>query len=334
MTSVREKSRQRAERFGDRMASSSREYLGWSARSAVRSLALTSLAALEAAGLHGGIDGALARPRVQILLLHHLFADELPRFKALLKRLAHGHEFITYSEAVERIERGRIERPAIAFSFDDGLESCAVAARILAEHGASACFFVVPSIVGERRPERLRRFGVDRLAAPATGVLGWDDLETMLAQGHEVGNHTDGHLDLGSIGEDEVVEQIGRGRDALVRRLGDAPHFAWPYGLFENFSAFAAKSAFTMGHRSVASAVRGCHVAHGVDVARPCLRRDNLVAAWPIGHAMHFLARASRSAAELADAANRTASGASAAPEHPTERWPDGWRKVIVDGHE
>lgn len=311
---VHSTSARRAQRFGDREAISSREFEGASVRGVARSLVLSTLSTIEA--MRGRVAEELARPRVQILLLHHLFDDEAPRFRALLKRLAQSHEFIGYSEAVERIATGRAQRPALAFTFDDGLASCGTAAEILREHGASACFFVIPSIVDERNRETVRRFCVERLQVPPVPFLGWDAIGQLVARGHEIGSHTWSHPDLGSLGENEVAQEIGRAHDELVRRLGVARHFAWPYGSIHRFSPFAARTAFDVGHVSVASAVRGCHLpCSNPSPSRRCLRRDNITGSTPWLQVRWFLARASREAA-------------GAEPPRAGD-WPPGWDTAI-----
>ena len=71
-----------------------------------------------------GIDKALIKKnRVQFLFLHHLFNDEVASFRKLLKALSKEHTFISYSEAVNRIKTGNIDKPYICFSSDDGYKS-------------------------------------------------------------------------------------------------------------------------------------------------------------------------------------------------------------------
>jgi peptidoglycan/xylan/chitin deacetylase (PgdA/CDA1 family) len=299
-----------ARRFPGRFATRSRDYEPVTARGVARHAALSGLALLER--LAGRLDQALRSPRVQILLLHHLFEDEVPRFVSLVKALARHHAFANYDGATERIASGRIERPTVVFTFDDGRHSCLRAGRILAEHGAQACFFVCPSIVGERDEGRIRSFCLDRLHYPPVPFLDWPDLEELLRLGHSVGNHTVHHANLARLSPGQATDEIAGAKAELERRLGPVRHFAWPYGGFANMTPNAVRAVFDAGHATCASAVRGCHwAAAGTaapSVAPPaCLHRDNVVAAWPVDHTLHFLAASARRC------------------ERATGAWPPGW---------
>jgi peptidoglycan/xylan/chitin deacetylase (PgdA/CDA1 family) len=267
----------------------------------------------------GVLQGLLARPRVQVLILHHIFADEEAEFRELLRTLSRDHSFISYSEAIERAQTGGkpIDRPYIALSFDDGLRNCLRAAAIAQEFGAKACFFVCPGIVGETRETVIRSF-CERLQIPPVEFMNWDHLESLRNSGHEIGGHTMTHVNLARISASEAHDEIAGSFEALKRRLGEPKHFAWTYGSFADFTAEAARSVYRGGYSSCASGVRGCHGPAGRPSANGetspiCIRRDHVVAGWPISHVLYFLARSSRRMS--------SASG----------DWPSGWAKVIGD---
>lgn len=292
-------------------ATRARDFHPRTPRGALRHLALSVLAG---SGRLLGRERAVASlPRVQIVLLHHLFDDEVANFTRLLRALATRYTFVSYSAAAHAARNGGATRPLLSFSFDDGRRSCLAAARILAEHGAKAAFFICPSIVGERNPEVVRRFSLDRLHYPATPFLDWAECEELLRLGHDVGNHTLSHLNLGRVSSEVSREEIESAREAIIARLGACEHFAWPYGGVVNFTAEAAAAAIASGHRSIASAVRGCHPAARDDQRNPSpappsfLCRDHVIAAWPVSHTLHFLARSARTA------------------RHDAGAWPRAW---------
>lgn len=275
-------------------------------RAVARHGAVTTLARLwEESGRTGR---AIRRPRVHLPYLHAVPAVEEARFRQLLDWLAPTHEFVSYSEAVERILNGRIDRPTIAFSFDDGFASNARTAEILEEYGATGCFFVATGFIGVPDVTSARGFfgysqGIDEPA------MTWGDLERLKSRGHEIENHTSSHRQISNLSHQEVVDQIGQAAEDLKARLGGSRHFAWPFGRYSHFSAAAAGEVFAQGHRSCASAERGAHVSDGeIDRERLCLRRDHLVTSWPLIHQQFFLARSAVSAT--------TGSG----------EWPSGWR--------
>jgi peptidoglycan/xylan/chitin deacetylase (PgdA/CDA1 family) len=236
---------------------------------------------------------------VQFLTFHHVFPDEERRFRKLIAYLLDGHTFISYSAAVRRLVEGPIDRPYVCMTFDDGLASSARAGRILAEHGISACFFVVASVVGERDPERVRRFCANRLNMPWLQLLDWDGVDVLMDQGHEVGSHTMRHVDLSQASEHELVAELRDAREVLEARVGRAQHFAWPYGRFRHFSRLARRVAGEAGYSSCASGERGAHVATVHQSRDLCIRRDHVPAAWPLRHIEFFLARSARHATSL-----------------------------------
>jgi peptidoglycan/xylan/chitin deacetylase (PgdA/CDA1 family) len=281
---------------GDGYIVASSQVTPFTARGAIRHAALTTLSGLWRAG--GGTERALRRPRVHFVYLHHVFPDEEESFRKLLVALDRDHVFISHSEAVERLAQEMIDRPYVSFSMDDGLKTCRRAAAILSEFGARACFFLITSMVGESDPGKVRQFCASRLQMPPVEFLTWDDAEFLRRQGHEIGSHTLTHARLADIQGAELEREIFDSAEMLRRRLGEAGHFAWPYGRFSDISARAVELAFRAGFSSLASSVRGCHVAGASPVSTRdlCILRDHTVAHWPVAHTLYFLARSSASA--------------------------------------
>jgi len=289
--------------------SSSLEMVPRSPRQLVRHVAVSVFAASSAAT--GATARALCRPRVQILNLHHVFPDEEHGFLQLLTDLKREHTFLDYSDAVARIQRGGIDRPYVAFTMDDGMKSCVRAADILEQFGVRACFFLVTSMVGERDLPRIREFCRRRILVPPFEFLTWDDAEVLRARGHEFGSHTVSHLRLSDLEPSRVSEEVHVSAQLLRARLGEARHFAWPYGGFADANAAIVAQVFAAGYRSCASAVRGCHVAGGspLEPTQLCIRRDHCLARWPSAHCLYFM--------------QRNADSASPAGND----WPDSWTR-------
>ncbi len=274
----------------------------------IRDAALPFASALERMG--GRRAEALARPRVQFLILHHVFPDEETDFRRLLSVLAEGHRFISYSEAVRRIWEGVIDAPYLVITFDDGFKSCLTAARIMGEFGARGCFFISPTITGETDERRIAEFCRDRLFTPPVEFLSWDDVEALLATGHEIGSHTLTHPNMVSLNTAELEDEIGGSFRMLEERIGEVRHFSWPLGRWSHFSAEAARIVFESGYQTCASAERGCHVAQ-TPPRDLCIRRTHVVSGWPVDHMLFFLSVFSRRA------------------DQESGRWPPAWRKHI-----
>jgi peptidoglycan/xylan/chitin deacetylase (PgdA/CDA1 family) len=261
-----------------------------SPRNVLRAAALSLLR--RASHLGRNADEYLSRNRVQIVNLHNVFPDEEVSFRDLIARLSLRHSFVTYSEAVNRIWSGEIDRPYMTFSFDDGHKSCVRAAEILSGMGASACFFINPGIVGERDERKVEEYCRSQLLAPPMDFMDWYDVERLLLLGHEIGSHGMHHLKLSQVTPGQAESEIGESFAVIKSRTGSAKHHAWSYGHFEEFSPFAARCVFDVGHLSCASGVRGCHSVRGTG-RELCLRRDHVIAKWPLAHVEYFLAHAS-----------------------------------------
>jgi peptidoglycan/xylan/chitin deacetylase (PgdA/CDA1 family) len=278
---------------------------------AIRDAALPLLGRFDQ--LTGRQEATLRRPRIQILNLHHVFEDEEDSFRQLLTRLAQtGHRFIGYSEAVERIWRGEFDAPYITFSFDDGLKSSLRAADIMAQFGAKACLFLSVSMIGETNPHKVAAFCAENYKMPPTEFLSWDDVETLVASGHEIGSHTMTHANLGHTSVDRIQDEVEQSFEVIKARAGTPWHFSWPLGTFADFSPQAARVVFESGFLSCASAVRGCHVATS-EGRMLCLRRNHVALSWPLDHHLYYLSRQSQAASSRSN------------------EWPEAWQPFLAE---
>lgn len=273
------------------------------ARTITRGLALHGISALYRLT---GRMGALSRNRVQFIYLHHLFPEEEGDFRNLIRTLSHDHCLISFSEAVDRVKSGNIDKPYVCFSFDDGLQHCFRAGQILKEFGVSGCFFICPSFVGEKNGKKLKEICENRFAMPAMDLLSWEEVEQMVSDGHEIGSHTMNHPVLSRVSEWQMQDEISQSYEFLNRKLGQVKHFAWPEGRFFHFTPAAAKLVYDIGFASCVSAERGCHVSKP-SLPNFCVRRDYISARWPLSHSFYFLAKNSLTAIE------------------GTTGWPESW---------
>lgn len=284
-------------------------------RNALRHGVLSSLSTLQNAAQHA--LQVRATRRVQFLVFHHVFTDEAAAFRELLKKLSKAFRLIGYGDAVRKLTSGNVDDAYLALSFDDGLKSCTTAAAILQEFDATACFFVCPTMIGERNYGRIRSFCASQLAMPPTEFLSWTEVDQLLDLGHEIGGHTMNHPNLAQVSPRRATDEIDRSYHVLRQRIGRVDHFSWPFGKFHHFRASAARAVFDAGYVSCASGERGCHVGEKPIATRDlCLRRDAVFARWPWSHVAYFLVR---------NAANRVRDCAT---------WPDGWPMQTDVGHE
>jgi peptidoglycan/xylan/chitin deacetylase (PgdA/CDA1 family) len=274
---------------------------GWRPRDAMRHVAISSLALLQ--DITNTVVPLPTGNGIHFLYLHHVFEDEIESFRGLVDTLGRDYRFISYSEAHRRIVTGNIDDRYVAFSFDDGLACTLNAANVLSEYGVSACFFLATGIIGIKDPAIIARFCRDRLKFAPARFMGWDDVNRLIENGHEIGGHTRSHANLGKVSDNESSAEIEGCFEDLQQRIGRPAHFAWPFGRFSDVTAHAASTVFRAGFISCASAERGCHafpLRSGFDSL--CVRRDMVRAGWPRSHIRYFLRRSRQRASPLDNA--------------------------------
>jgi glycosyltransferase involved in cell wall biosynthesis/peptidoglycan/xylan/chitin deacetylase (PgdA/CDA1 family) len=212
-----------------------RERLGTAAREAA---ALASSREAAGAGLAEAYAAARAgRPDVLVLCYHAVDGGDsaLSTSPEVLDRhLRHlragGYAGVTFSEAV----RGAGARRVAAITFDDGFENVATTALpLLARQGFVGTLFVPPATVG------------------LPGVVTWEQLRALAGAGWEIGAHGWDHVDLTTLGDEALQDQLRRARSILEERLGTSCRsLALPYGRGGARELAAARAA---GFDAVAS---------------------------------------------------------------------------------
>jgi peptidoglycan/xylan/chitin deacetylase (PgdA/CDA1 family) len=258
-------------------------------RGQLRSFALDTLYLLDQVK---GIEASLNKPRVQFLYLHHIFKDEEKSFETLLKKLSVNHQFLSHSEAVEKILKGEIDRPYISISSDDGFKNNIRAAEVLNEFGAKGCFFINPAAVGMTSYEEIKKYCASQLWRPPVDFMNWNDINKLQRMGHEIGSHTMTHTNVSTSNEAFFIDDCHQSFDIIKKQCGEAKHFAYPFGNFSNFNEKGRKIVFNAGFISCASGERGCHIQHEGPLLNEelCIRRDHIVVG-RLPHIIHFLVR-------------------------------------------
>jgi len=118
---------------------------------------------------------------------------------------------LTRAHGVINLNRVDTQRPDVALTFDDGPHPVHTPRLldILAERRVRATFYVIGTLV-RRYPEIVQR---------------------MVAEGHELGNHTWQHPTLSQHGDTRVLSEIDRTQEAIWQTVGYLPvTFRPPYG--------------------------------------------------------------------------------------------------------
>jgi peptidoglycan/xylan/chitin deacetylase (PgdA/CDA1 family) len=99
----------------------------------------------------------------------------------------------------------------VSLTFDDGRADQTAAQQLLTNHGMAGTFYINSSLIG------------------APGHMTRGDLETLKANGHEIGGHSANHLSLISLSAAEAERQICTDRNTLLSWGYAVTSFAYPF---------------------------------------------------------------------------------------------------------
>jgi peptidoglycan/xylan/chitin deacetylase (PgdA/CDA1 family) len=235
-------------------------------------------------------------PRIQFLYIHHIFKDEEENLVQLLNFLKRDHIFISYSDAILKIINNEIDAPYICLSSDDGFKNNLSAARIFKQFGISACFFINPEFTKHASSfEKSKEFCQNKLNLPPVEFMNWNDIQTLINLGHEIGLHTLSHDNVATLTDSDFENDCLKSQQIMQKTNINVKHFAWPYGRFFHFGESKKNIVFNLGFKSCASAERGCHTNLNTDNYQDLIiRRDHIVLDWPLRHIEFFLIQNAR----------------------------------------
>jgi peptidoglycan/xylan/chitin deacetylase (PgdA/CDA1 family) len=199
--------------------------------------------------------------RFMSVVLFHRVTDAIPRdgltvgtawfrgFCALMRARFH---VVPLAELCRILNTG--ETPplrTVAITFDDCYRDNLFAARVLAEHGLPATFFIPTRYVGT---DHVFPWDLD---LPRMPNLTWDEVRAMQRLGHAIESHTVSHPDLGIIDANEARAELADSKKTLENKLGQAVRYlAYPYGGRNNFRPEYLPLARSLGYEA-------CFSAHG-----------------------------------------------------------------------
>ena len=229
--------------------------------------------AKDAIGRAAALTGAFARDfRSKMLIVtFHRVSDELPedgltcssaRFAAFCEFFRRHFKVISLSEQVAGCRAGYDMGGTLSISFDDGYgDNALVAAPILHSRGLPATFFVMTGYIGTQNVAPW-----DREMSQPPAWMDWDQLRALVAQGFEIGSHTDSHIDMGTADEQTVRAELEVSRGKLQQQLGTPIRlFAYPYGGRENITGPAVEAVRDAGFVCCAGCFGGINPPVGAD---------------------------------------------------------------------
>jgi peptidoglycan/xylan/chitin deacetylase (PgdA/CDA1 family) len=216
-------------------------HLNVRAAAALAAAALSALTAVSAAGASGSCALRLpprlpARQIVVPILMYHRINVVTPSTPAESRGLTvhpavfarqmtwlkrQGYRTITQRELFEALMCGRPLGPKpIVITFDDGYRDVFFkASPVLKRLGMRATAYVVSGRISGRDPS----------------FLTWPLLHALERRGIEIGSHTMAHLDMTSLSDARMLEDLTRSRRVLERELGHpVPWLAYPFGAYDS----------------------------------------------------------------------------------------------------
>ena len=176
-----------------------------------------------------------------LIVAHHLVTDRRHRlgistemFWRQVRFLQNHYQIVSLSEAVALLHSGRVKKPAVSLTFDDGYADNFVSLRAVAEEtGIPISLFITTEPVSRRTEFHHDVLNGEHGALPLT----WDQIRYWSRRGAEFGSHTRTHADCGSTDHAKLKDEILGARSDLEHQLRQSvPYFAFPFGKRENMS--------------------------------------------------------------------------------------------------
>jgi peptidoglycan/xylan/chitin deacetylase (PgdA/CDA1 family) len=193
----------------------------------------------------GAYIGPQEPPRSRILCYHSVGTrawgvNDVPpgRFRRHLEiALEEGYRFVP----ADLIASQPGDEPRLAITFDDGVASVAEnAAPILKEMGIPFTVFVVTDWADGKHPFN------------GTPMLGWREIERLVAMGATIGSHSVTHPNFAAISAQQAEHELFESRLTMGSRIGITPNsFAIPFGQSNNWTDFAQQVSVRAGYRII-----------------------------------------------------------------------------------
>ena len=171
---------------------------------------------------------------------HHDNDKDGERFAKQLEVLHKYCDFVNIEDAVKMvINKEKVSRPTIAFTFDDGWRDCYTQiAPQLEKYGVNAMFFINPHFADAadaNDKEYIENFTVNTTKSPGKHPMTWKQIKDLQQRGFLFGAHTLDHYCINDNNITELEHQIGDCKGAIEEKLGTTcDYFAFPYGRLEH----------------------------------------------------------------------------------------------------
>lgn len=177
----------------------------------------------------------LLRGRAVVAVFHRvdddLFGNRISvtftQFQAFCRFFRRHFRVVSFTELLDRLEAREAIDGLLVITFDDGyLDNYELAAPELRRHGFPATFFVATDFIGSDRTARW-----DAEDGVQSRWMTWEQVRELARDGFEVGAHTQGHVNLGTLQGEVARKEIEGSRHRLSQELGKPIMlFTYPFG--------------------------------------------------------------------------------------------------------
>lgn len=224
------------------------------------------------------------------ILNGHIIANTrthaVEKFRNLLKNLSSYADFINIETACQLIlERKQVERPAIAFTFDDGFDDCYLEiAPVLEEFHVNAAFFINPNFTCGN-DTYIHNFLKDKAAHLAfRKPMSVAMIQELHERGFIIGAHGMDHENLCSDNPDFLDRQIKDCKERVENIIAsECNYFAWPFGKYTDISNLALDMVNRLFQYNFSSDEYSSYMSRNV------FNRRHFECDWPASHLHYFL---------------------------------------------
>lgn len=213
------------------------------------------------------------------------------RFAKQLAALHNYCEFVNIEDAIRMIvNREKVSRPTVAFTFDDGWRDCYTQiAPQLEKYGVNAMFFINPNLAdaaNKRDVAYIKDFTENTTKSPGKHPMTWEQIKELQNRGFLFGAHTLDHYCINDDNVKELEHQIGDCRVAIEKKLGvTCDYFAFPYGRLDHANPLSIEIACRV-YKYVFSQ---SDYKHFFSYGGRVINRRHFEPFWPVAHVKYFL---------------------------------------------
>jgi peptidoglycan/xylan/chitin deacetylase (PgdA/CDA1 family) len=214
------------------------------------------------------------KPLVRILVFHDV-PDPL-WFESLIEVLTKRYYLLTPEMFASRSFQQ--ERINVLLSFDDGYATWeSVVLPILTRYNLKGLFFINSGLIDTAEdPPQTAVFMREYLQISPKKALTWEGVRTLQSNGHTIGSHSRGHLNLALLSPEALKVELTEDKKRIKEMTTSVPlDVAYPFGTQEHVNAHVKECAQSVGFVRGYTAMTGfVPLDEAFSIPRTCIPFD------------------------------------------------------------